>query len=248
MAYTNTQYNFGEVVQEICRLVGHPVPVSAASSTDQAVQQMRSAVNQALKELLKINWQELQKRDSISVVAASQGQEERAFAMPDDFERFIDQTQWGSTSLLPAAGPVLPQAWMMYVVRDYAPQLTLAWQLREQQLYVLAPPYPDAATFEFMYISKAMVYVSANTANTSNVAVNDDDTFVLDDNLILLLSRAKYLEMKGFDSSGAMRDYLNALDEKIGANKGAPILNIGRPMGLPLIDPMTNLPDTGYGV
>lgn len=245
MPYVDSSYNFGEVLQEMCRLVGHPVPVDPAGSTDQVVQQMGTVVNRAIAELLTMHdWEELTVKGTIVITGA--GEEEKAFALPTDFYKFIDQTTWSGGSQLPAAGPVSNQAWIQYLVRNTSPQLTLAWQHRGNQLYVLAPPI-GPVNFEFMYLSKGLVQEHGVAANTSNLAVNNDDVFVLDDNLILLLARAKYLEGKGFDSSGAMRDFLIAFNSRAGANKGAPILNIGSPAGMPLINPFTNLPDTGYG-
>ena len=247
MPYTDTSYNVGEVIQEICRLVGHPVPVDPVGSTDEAVQQMVVCTNRALEELLTMfEWEELTVRTSLSVQRDAPGQLEKAYDLPDDFYKFCDMTQWQGTSQIPAAGPISNRAWMTYYIRTANPILTLSWQLRGKQIYFLAPP-EDAATFAYMYISKAMVNVNGG-ADTSNKAVNNDDTFNLDDNLVLLLARAKYLEGKGFDSSGAMRDFLIAYNSRVGANKGAGAVSLNSGSGeVPLLDPMLNAPDTGYG-
>lgn len=249
MPYVDTSYNYGEAIQEICRMVGHPVPSDAAGSTDEAVQQMGTSLNRALAELLTMfEWQDLTVKSSISVVADSLGQTEKGFDLPDDFDRFVDQTQWAQSNSLPAAGPLSPQAWMTYLVRSTSPQLTLAWQLRGDQIWFLAPPFPDASTFEFMYISKAMVIDADDPNNTKNVASKNGDEFVIDDYLVLLLGKAKYLEAKGFDSSASLRDFLIAFNSRTGSNKAAPILNIGSPVrSEPLLNPNRNLPDTGYG-
>ena len=248
MAYLDLEYTYGEAIKEICRMVGHPVPSDAAGSTDAAHQQMGTALNRALEELLpKHEWQELTKRGSISIVGDSPGQLEKGFDLPDDFDRFVDQTQWNGSSDLPAAGPVSNQAWMTYVIQSTSPQLTLAWQRRGSQLFVLSPPFPTPVSFEFMYISKGIVLDADDPNNTKNVADKNNDHFVIDDVLVLLLGRAKYLEGKGFDASGAMRDFLTAFDSKIANNKGAPILNIGGRPTTPLLNIMTNVPDTGYG-
>lgn len=248
MPYQITDYNYGSAIQEICRLVGHPIPVDAAGSSDQAVIQMGAAINNGLRELLTMyEWQDLTVKASISIVADSLGQQEKAFDLPEDLYRFVDQTQWGDESQLPAMGPVSNQAWMQYMVRDWTPQLTLFWQMRGDQLWVLNPPYPDAVSFEYMYITEGQVIDQDDTTLIKNVADKNGDAFILDSNLVVLLGRAKYLEWKGFDSAAAQKDFLIAFNSRTGANKGAPILNIGRRMGLPLIDPMVSLPDTGYG-
>lgn len=248
MPYQITSLTALTLIQEVCRLVGHPRPTDALGSTDSAVQQMVSALNQALSELLTMyEWQDVTVKDAVAIVADSLGQQEKAFDLPDDFHRFIDQTQWGQSSMLPAMGPVSPQSWMLYTVRSYSPQLTLSWQMRGDQLWVLSPPYPDPVNFEFMYISKGTVIDQDDATVIKNVVDKNGDSFILDDNLLLLLTRSKYLEWKGFDSEAATRDFLIAFNSRTGSNKGAPVLNIGSPVGLPLIDPMRSLPDTGYG-
>lgn len=248
MPYEITDYTYGTAIQAICRRVGHPVAVDPAGSTDPAVIQMGAAINSGLEELLGMHeWQDLTIKDSLSIVADSEGQQEKAFDLPEDWFRFVNQTQWSSGSLLPAMGPVSPQAWMLYTVRDYNPQLTLSWQIRQDQLYVLNPPYPDAVDFEFMYLSKAQVVDADDSTLLKNQASKNNDTFVLDSNMVMLLGRARYLEWKGFDASAAMRDFLTAFNSRAGAGKGAPVLSLSRPRGIPLIDPLTSLPDTGYG-
>lgn len=248
MAYSETEFTYGESLKEICRMVGHPIPSDAAGSTDPAVQQMGVAINRGLAELLtKHDWQELTKEASISVVRDTPGQLEKGFNLPDDFDRFCDMTQWNNTSDLPATGPISNQAWMSYIVRATSPQLTLSWQLREKQLWVLAPP-ATAAEFKFMYISKGIVKDADVPTNTKNSASKNGDTFVIDDTLVMLLGRAKYLEWKGFDASAATRDFLMAFDAATSNNKGATILNIGRRgSSEPLLTGMANVPDTGYG-
>lgn len=248
MPHTTTVWTYGECIKEICRMVGHSIPADPAGSQDLAVQQMGTAVNRAVTSLLSMfEWQDLTVKASLSVVGDAPGQTEKGFALPTDFHRFVDQTQWNQGSQLPAAGPVSPQAWMSYLVRNYAPQLTLSWQRRGDLLYFLAPPFPVAASFHYMYISKGTVKDADVLTDTKEVAAKNGDQFVIDDYLVMLLGRVKYLEWKGFDSESALKDFLDAYDSRVGANKGAPILNIGSRVGVPLIDAHVNVPDTGYG-
>jgi hypothetical protein len=82
-----------------------------------------------------------------------------------------------------------------------------------------------------------------------NVATKDGDLFVLDGILMTLMTRVKWLEAKGFDSSAAVRDFLLAFDSRCGAEKGANILNMaGGPHSYPYIG-IGNLPEASlYGM
>jgi len=62
------------------------------------------------------------------------------------------------------------------------------------------------------------------------------------------LSRAKWLEMKGLDSSAAMRDFQVGFENRKGNERGSPVLSLVRNGLTPYINAYRNLPDTGYGV
>lgn len=247
MALSILNLNYGQVIQRICRMVGHPIPADPAGSTDQAVQQMGEAVNVALGELLTMHeWQDLTELMTISIVADSSGQVEKEFDLPADFYRFVDQTQWAEQTMWPAAGPVSPQVWQLYRVRSVSPEMMLYWQIRKDKLWVLGPPYPDPIDFEAYYISSAQVIDATTPTLYKNTAIVNGDTFKLDSYLITLLARARYLEWKGFDSSAATRDFLAVFNSRAGADKGAPTLSISGRRGAPLIT-VANVPPTGYG-
>lgn len=236
MSYQITQWDYGFAIRAIAGMVGHPVPVDPAGSPDPAVIQMGLAVNNALGELLaQREWQDLTVRGSIPIVADYAGQIEKGFDLPVDFLRFIDETQWSRDSFLPAPGPVPPQGWMVATIQSITPVMQLVWQIRGDQLFVLAPPYPTPVTYEFFYISKGQVIDQDNPTLLKNIATKNGDRFKLDGYLITLLARVKYLEWKGFDASAAMRDFQIVLNERAGADKGARTHDLAKPRGLPLI-------------
>lgn len=249
MAVQITVTDYGAAIKAICRMVGHPAPLDPAGSTDPAVIQMGAAINTALGELLtKREWQDLTVKDSLPIVADMAGQKEKPFALPLDFYKFIEQTQWGQQTMLPAMGPISNQAWMGYVVRNWTPQLTLFWQMRNDKLNILNPPFPNPITFEYMYLSRAQVIDQDDPNLFKNIAEKNGDKFFLDGVMVTLLGRALYLEWKGFDSSAAQRDFQTVYDSRAGSDKGAPILSLVPSHGLPYLNIMTNTPDSGYGL
>ena len=241
-----TNLDYGSAITQICVLVGHPQSPDPAGSSDPAVQQMGAA---ALGELLTMHeWQDITIRAAIPIVGLAPGEKERAFDLPADFYRFIDQTQWNDQSMIPAMGPVSNQAWMGYTVRNWTPQLTLFWQLRGDKLNVLNPPFPAPVNFDFMYLSRAQVIDQDDPTLYKNIADKNGDKFFLDAYMIMLLGRARYLEWKGFDASAATRDFLSVFNSRTGADKGAPILSLSPQYGVPLINVMTSLPQSGFGM
>lgn len=247
MPFLITEFDYGSAIRYIAKMVGHPTPVDPAGSTDPAVQQMGTAVNHALGELLSMNeWQDITKRSTISIFADAPGQKEKAFALPVDFLRFIDNTQWSEQSFLPAPGPISPQGWQTSLIQSIVPAMQIFWQVRDDKLYVLAPPVVPI-NFSFFYLSRGQVIDQDDPTLLKNVASKNGDKFKLDGYLIMLLGRMHYLEWKGFDASAATRDFQIAYNERAGADKGASVLSIGGSGGMPLISPY-NIPITGYGV
>jgi hypothetical protein len=235
------------IVQNVAALVSYPTPSDPAGSIDPSVQQMVQAVNLAGIDLLSMNdWQELQKVHTMSIEAESAGQSERAFDLPEDFYEFVDQTQWNSTEQWPAIGPISPQFWQQLLIRQTLPTLSFYWQVRENKLYILSPP-TSAQTLSFYYQSVAWVRDQDNADLYKNRATKNGDVILLDSYLVTLLARAKWLEMKGLDSSAAMRDFHVNFENRKGNEKGASVVSMVRAYRYPYIQPLTNTPDTGYG-
>ena len=242
-----TDNTLSAIVQNVAQLVSFPTPADPAGDTDPAVVQMVESVNLAGIDLLAMNdWQELTKTHTISIQASPPGVSELAFALPDDFYEFVDQTQWNSTMQWPAIGPVSPQAWQQLLIRQTLPTLSFYWQIRDNSLYILSPP-TAAQTLSFFYQSVAWVRDQDTSTLYKNRAVKNGDVILLDAYLVTLLARVKWLEMKGFDSSASMRDFQVNYENRKGNEKGAPVLNMVRNYGFPYLNAINNLPDTGYG-
>lgn len=235
------------IVTTMCRRVSYPIPVDIAASTDPKIVQMIAAANAASSELwTNYEWSEFITTGSITVVQSVPNEAERAFAFPEDFYRFVNQTQWDGSMQFPALGPVSPQGWMTYLVLPITSVFSLTWQVRENQVWFLNPPPAPGATFRFMYYSLATVIDGADPLLLKNVATANTDIFRLEGNLIEALARQKWLEWNGFDSAAAARDYSILYDARVGAKKAAPVISAARYRGLHLID-ATNAPQTGFG-
>ena len=236
------------IVQNVASMVAFPVPSDPAGSTDPAVQQFVQSANLAAVDLLSLyDWQELVRTYEISITADTSNQKEKSFALPVDFYDWIDQTNWNATTQFPSLGPVSPQMWQQLLIRTTLPTLSFYWQVRGNRLYVLAPP-SSPQTMSFFYLSNAYVQDQDDLNLYKNRATKNGDKFLLDANLMTLYTRVKWLEMKGLDSSAAMRDFQVAFDNRKASERGAQVLSMARDFRFPYIQPLVNTPDTGYGV
>ena len=235
------------IVQNVAAMVSYPVPDDPAGSSDPAVVQMVQATNMAGIELLSMyDWQELVKRHALTIQADLPNVREQAFALPTDFYDWVDQTNWNATTQFPSLGPVSPQMWQQLLIRTTLPTLSFYWQVRDNLLYVLAPPN-SPQTMSFFYLSAGWVRDADDPDLYKNRMTKNGDTARLDPPMLTYLARAKWLEMKGLDSSAAMRDFFTMYQDRIAARKGAAVLSMARDFRIPYIQPLTNTPDTGYG-
>lgn len=236
------------IVQNVASMVAFPVPSDPAGDPDPAVQQFVQAANMAGIELLTMyDWQELIKNYQIPITSDVNGQKEKAFPLPEDFFDWIDQTNWNATTQFPSLGPVSPQMWQQLLIRTTLPTLSFYWQVRDNMIYVLAPPNSPQVMNVF-YLSQAWVQDQDDPTLYKNRITKNGDVALLDATLITLFTRVKWLEMKGLDSSAAMRDFQLAYENRKGAAKGAPVLSMAKDFRFPYIQPLVNTPDTGYGV
>lgn len=235
------------ILTSVCKMVGYPVQVDPAGSTDPAVQQMVEALNMAGEDMLNLyGWQRLSKLYEIEIVSEYPGQLERSFDLPSDFWQFIDQTQWNVDTRLPAIGPVSPQAWQQLRIRMPKVVLTFLWQIRDGKLWIQAPP-ATPQKLSFYYQSNGWVQDADDPEDFKNYANKNGDKILMDGYLMKLLTRVNWLEMKGFDSSAAMRDFQVNYENRKGNDVGAQVLNMAQTLAFPYLNVATNAPDTGYG-
>ena len=246
--YGVNQYDtLSTIVRNVAMQVGITPPADPVGSEDPAIQQMVAAVNMAAQDMFNLyDWQQLVKKFEIEIQADEPGQREKSFPLPSDFWAFIDQTQWNKDTRLPAIGPISPQMWMQINVRMPMVVLTFLWQIRDDRLWIQSPP-EKAQTLTFMYISRGWCRDAESPAEVKNIANKNSDLIMFDPYLMTLLTRIKWLDMKGFDSSKVMQDFRMNYEIRKGKREGAPVLSTTTGGGLPLLNMLTNVPDQGYG-
>jgi hypothetical protein len=235
-----------EVVQQACQSVGHPVPADVAGSVDEAVLRMGFYANQACAQMLyDYDWEVLTVPLSMNIVASVPNERETSFALPDDFASFIDDTHWNRNTQLPAIGPVGAVDWQWLVVRDAKITTRFMWRLRQGKLWIKsAPNTPQVLSFEYLQRTWAR---DGTDGSAKTFMSKNSDYHVFPANLVILLTRAKWLKNEGYDDRAAMADFQKAWDFEVGSNLGATALTLVPGYGYPYINAARNTPDTGYG-
>jgi len=166
-----------------------------------------------------------------------------AYDLPFDFEAITDRTQWDKTKHWEALGPEDAQQWQWLKSGYISTGPRIRWRILDNQFQV----WPPMNTNEYLgweYRSKGWARSATGEVKTSFTA--DSDTTVFDDRIIVLSTKLKYFQVKNFDTTALMQDYMRYLSVAKSNDKGAPNLSFA-PYPSKVLIGYANIPDTGYG-
>jgi hypothetical protein len=166
-----------------------------------------------------------------------------AYNLPDDFENITNRTQWDKTKHWEALGPEDAQQWQWLKSGYISTGPRIRWRILDNQFQVW-PPMNTNEYIGWEYKSNGFVRGADGAVKTSFTA--DSDTTVLNDRIIVLLTKAKYWGIKGFDTTVVSQDYQRYLSVAKANDKGAPNLSFA-PYPSKVLIGYANIPDTGYG-
>jgi hypothetical protein len=163
------------------------------------------------------------------------------YDLPTDFRAFANMSQWDRTNSRPLVGPTAPFVWQ-WLKGDVAAGNTIDRFFRIQggDIYIHPTPTVDGDTIAFDYYSKSWV-TDFNNADASELG-NDNDTPKLDEDLLTLGLKWRFLQANGMPFEAEYKEYETIKSEVIGDNGGKGRICLG-----PSRRVWTNLPDTGYG-
>lgn len=165
------------------------------------------------------------------------------YAMPTDYDATIPRTHWDKSKRWEMLGPEDAQQWEWLLSGYISTGPRIRWRIFQGKFQI----WPGTSTNEllgFEYRSKAWAEAADGTPKNSFTA--DTDTCIYPDRLIVLGTKLKYFEAKGFDTTAMYRNYREELETCIAQNTSAANLSFAPRPGTVLIG-YDNLPDSGYG-
>ena len=169
------------------------------------------------------------------------------FALPSDFDRMIDSTQWDKSKHWQMLGPETAQQreWLRSGYISTGPRIRY-WQMGG---YVqIWPPLGADETLAYEYVSKYWILATSPStpAPTKQAYTADTDTCIFPDPLMRALIKLKYFEAKGFDTTALYRDYMGQRDLAFAHDSGSPNLSMAPKPANALLG-WGNIPDSGHG-
>jgi hypothetical protein len=164
------------------------------------------------------------------------------YAMPSDYDRQIDNTQWDKSKHWIMLGPETAQQWE-WLISGY---ISTGPRIRYRifgNYFQIWPAIATANTLGFEYMSNAWASDVSGTAKTTFTV--DTDTCIYPDVLMVLGLKNKYFQVKGLGPI-YQEDYDKQLSIAKANDAGSPTLSFAPIPGNILIGP-GNLPDSNYG-
>lgn len=153
------------------------------------------------------------------------------YAVPADFQTFINRTQWDRTNHWELRGPMSPQEyqWVVSGIVTTGPRRRYREVGRGSNVFRIWPP-PTAqdapATFAYEYLSAYWAQNSAGTPQSGFVL--DTDACVFDDRVMIAGIKYMFFSVKGFDATRFERDYNLLASVSQGRDGGSPTLDMAR--------------------
>jgi len=165
------------------------------------------------------------------------------YALPTDYDSIVPRTQWDKSKHWEMLGPESAQQWEWLLSGFISTGPRIRWRLLGGYFQIW-PGYSANENLGFEYRSKGWALSSGGTVQNSFTA--DTDTCIYPDRLMVLSTKLKYFQAKGFDTTALYRDYLTEFETSVAQDTSAANLSFAPRPGSVLIG-WDNIPDSGYG-
>lgn len=165
------------------------------------------------------------------------------YDFPTDYDAIVPRTQWDKSKHWEMLGPEDAQQWEWLLSGYISTGPRIRWRLFGSYFQIW-PGFSNAEFLGFEYRSKGWARDATGTAKNSFTV--DTDTCIYQDRLVVLMTKLKYFEAKGFDTTAMYRNWLTELETDIAQDTSFANLSFAPKPGNVLIG-YDNIPDTGYG-
>ena len=166
------------------------------------------------------------------------------YPMPADYERTVNKTMYNKTNRWSVIGPKTAQEWQWLKASYITTGPRMRYRIMGDEFVIWPASYADNIVLGFEYQSNSWVVAPDGSFKTK--ATNDQDTFLFPDRLLVLGTKLKYFEIKGFDTTTLFSDYQRELSKFKAQDAGADTLSFSARYPNILLT-QNNLPDTGFG-
>lgn len=165
------------------------------------------------------------------------------YALPVDYNSTVPRTHWDKSKHWEMLGPEDAQQWEWLLSGYISTGPRIRWRLLGKYFQI----WPGVSTNELLgYEYRSVSWAESATGTPKTSFTADSDTCIYPDRLMVLATKLKYFEAKGFDTTAMYRNYLEEFETVRAQDMSAANLSFAPRPGTVLIG-YDNIPDTGYG-
>lgn len=165
------------------------------------------------------------------------------YALPSDYDAIVPRTQWDKSKHWEMLGPEDAQQWEWLLSGFISTGPRIRWRLFGAYFQIW-PGYSGAEVLGFEYRSNAWAASTLGVAKSSFTV--DTDTCIYPDRVMVNMTKLKYFEAKGFDTTAMYRNYITEFETAMAQDTSAANLSFAPTPGSVLIG-WDNIPDSGFG-
>ena len=246
MQYWNALDTLNQVAGEVGLPRMATIVVGPDDQNSVQINQLLAALNSAGNELgLYYPWEQFHREIEYQLVEG-QG----AYALPPDWNYFIDQTQWDRTNHWPLLGPKSPAEWAWLKGGLLASFPRMRYRVMNNKLEFWPVPQSNS---EFRM---AMEYVSSHWVQSPDAVDQQPDKAMVNQDgdilwyhpwLLVKYAKLKWMTLKNFPAEAAASDFKQMYDSLKGKDTGAQVLSMV-PQRTPFFIGPWSVPDGNWNV
>lgn len=237
------------IISDVAQELSLDSPASVIGSSDPTALRLLRMCNREGRDLAKSHdWTVLQRLHTFTTTATTE-----EYALPSDFSRLINDTEWDRTEARPIVGPMTPTQWQSIKSgtlgsgiygRRYRVLRSSSNTTRKMRIDPVPSTTGDTLAFE--YLSDAWCS-SADGLTLQSEWAADTDVTLLDRDLLTLGTIVRYRRATGLDYASEADEYMTMFKREVSRDRPSPTLNLAQTSRLRLIG-VDNLPETGIGL
>ncbi len=230
------------LVNNVLPEIGLPKLTTLVGNTNQTALRTLALCNREGQSLSKRPWRTLIKRNVITTVSSAE-----SYALPNDFDYFVDNTFWNDSNDELMEGPLSDERWQADVSGLLTVTVNDRFQIRadgNQERMFVRPLPTSSENLTFFYVSNGWCRSASGTRQSSVAA--DSDVFLLDEYVYELGLRWRLLQAQRREYELEFGEYQRELNKALARDGGLDIYRILGPVeqDYPY---KGNIPETGFG-
>lgn len=232
------------IIRSVCGRLALPQPAVVATSTDRQVQQLFALLNEEGIDLAEsYPWQIMREEFLFETIA----QPDQTGLIPIDYDRWVPNSFFNRSTRRPMTGPITPREWQWIQAQPVYSTVYLAFIERTGN-FMIAPTPPAGQEIAGEYVSKNWCQSNPAPPGASVLQpafVADTDTALLDEELMTLGLRWRWLKAKGLDYGEEMATYERRKETRQARDGGSTAISLAPQ---PADPSRANLPDGNFGI